>query len=227
MIQKHSAAAGSGSFRGGDERDPAWFKVVTLTVWCVAGVVAFLPFALNTSPWDAVTLHVPGHQGNWWHALVGFPFFLAFPGIWLRLRSLHSDWFPSLAGRRVIWCLVALSSVGTVAVETPFLLHLAGTNGWPRLSLLIVGLGILIVCAVLLFMRRHRISAMRACLIGLETAYLANLSLVLIVYSGAAGGAATRVGWMISIVMVWPMLLELAWLFSRRSPRQAVGGGLV
>ena len=61
-----------------EPRLPVWVNAIALLIWLLAGAVAFLPFAFNTSPWDAVTLRVPGNQGNWWHALVGAPFFLAF-----------------------------------------------------------------------------------------------------------------------------------------------------
>ncbi len=49
-----------------------------LLVSLVAGVVTFLPFASHTSPLDTLLLMVPGNEGNWWHALVGAPFFLVF-----------------------------------------------------------------------------------------------------------------------------------------------------
>src|SRR5580704_11845697 len=114
-----------------ERRAPAWFNVIGLLVSAAAGVVAFLPFALDTSPWDAVTLRVPGNQGNWWHALVGAPFFLAFPMIWLRLRA-FSKRLSSSGGRRLIWIVVGLSILGTVLVELPFLFHLAGTSEWQR-----------------------------------------------------------------------------------------------
>ena len=42
------------------------------------GLPRFCQIALYTSPWDAVQLRVPGDQGNWWHLLVGAPYFLAF-----------------------------------------------------------------------------------------------------------------------------------------------------
>jgi hypothetical protein len=71
-----------------EERGPKWVNAVMLLTWLLAGVVAFIPFAFDTSPWDAVTLRVPGNQGNWWHFLAGAPFFLAFPMFWLRLQSL-------------------------------------------------------------------------------------------------------------------------------------------
>ena len=73
-----------------EERAPIWFNAVALLISAAAGVTAFLPVALYTSPWDAVRLRVPGNQGNWWHALIGAPYFLAFPMIWLRLRALFS-----------------------------------------------------------------------------------------------------------------------------------------
>jgi hypothetical protein len=197
------------------ERDPLPIALLSLLLWTVAGAVAFLPFAFSTSPWDALILRVPGHQGNWWHALVGFPAFLAYPNIWLRLRALVSAPPLTAAQQRPVWTIVVLSVAGTVAVETPFLLHLAGTRGWPRLSLLIVGFGILIVSGVLLFLERRRLSALHACMAGLNAAWLANMALCLVVYAGAAGALASRVGWFIAIVILWPVILELAWLFSR------------
>ena len=69
------------------EPNGEWVNVIRLLMWLTAGVVALIPFAFDTSPWNAVTLQVPGNQGNWWHALVGAPFFLAYPAIWLRPRT--------------------------------------------------------------------------------------------------------------------------------------------
>ncbi len=73
-----------------EERAPIWFNAAALLVSVVAAITAFLPIALYTSPWDAVRLRVPGDQGNWWHLLVGAPYFLAFPMIWLYVRALFS-----------------------------------------------------------------------------------------------------------------------------------------
>jgi len=39
---------------------PAWVNAIALLIWLLAGAVAFLPFAFDTSPWDALTLRVPG-----------------------------------------------------------------------------------------------------------------------------------------------------------------------
>src|SRR5258708_40039472 len=110
-----------------EDRPPAWVNAIALLVWLLAGAIVFLPFALDTSPWDAVTLRVPGNQGNWWHALVGAPFFLAFPMIWLRLRALFSERLSTSTGSRFLWIAADLSIVRTIAVERPFLSHLAGT----------------------------------------------------------------------------------------------------
>jgi hypothetical protein len=93
-------------------QSPTWVNAIGLLVWLFAGAVAFLPFAFNTSPWDAVTLRVPGNQGNWWHVLVGAPFFLAYPMIWLRLRLLFSTQLSTARGttldlerrRPLNWC---------------------------------------------------------------------------------------------------------------------------
>lgn len=192
-----------------------WVNAVALLIWLTAAVVAFIPFAFDTSPWDAVTLRVPGNQGNWWHFLVGVPFFLAFPLIWLRFRSLLSAQPLTAIGRRLIWSAVAVSIGGTTLVELPFLLHLAGTRGWPRLSILSLGFGILIASAVFLIMRRRHISPTRACVAGLDTAYLANAALCLVVYSGATGNSWSRSGWLITMVIFWPISFELIWIYIR------------
>ena len=106
-----------------------------------------------------------------------------------------------------------MSIAGTLAVESPFLLHLAGTSDWQRLAVLSLGFGIVIASAVLLFRRRRQISPTRACLVGLITAYLANAALCLVVYSEATGSIGSRSGWLVSIVIVWPIVFELVWLF--------------
>src|SRR5438876_11021287 len=118
---------------------PFWLNTLALVIWILAAAVVFLPLALYTSPWDAVRLRVPGNQGNWWHFLIGAPFFLAFPMIWLRLRSLLSRRLSTPAGRRLIWAVVALSIGGTISVILPFLLrlgNLARVNERRRLPVL-------------------------------------------------------------------------------------------
>ena len=206
-----------------DAQDPTWLKTVSLLVWLLAGAVAFLPFAFDTSPWDAVTLRVPGNQGNWWHFLAGAPFFLAYPVIWLRLRSLFFGQPQRQIGRRLIWSVVGLSITGTTLVELPFLLHLAGTSEWQRLSVLSLGFGVVIASAVVLLLRRRLIPPARACLAGLYTAYLANAALCLVVYSGAPGSTWSRSGWLVSMFIVWPIACELIWLFvqSYRTERRS------
>ena len=102
---------------------------------------------------------------------------------------------------------------GTLAVESPFLLHLAGTSDWQRLSILSLGFGIVIASAVILLLRRRHFSPTRACLAGLITAYLANAALCLVVYSEATGSIGSRSGWLVSMVIVWPIVFEHIWLF--------------
>jgi hypothetical protein len=199
-----------------ESRSAPLLDVFALLVSLVAGVVVFLPFASDTSPLDAVTLHVPGNQGNWWHALVGAPFFLAFPMIWIRLRWLASRRTPTRVGRRFIWTAVGASICATISVETPFLLHLAGTSEWQRLVVLCLGFGIVIASGTGLFLRRRSIAPTRACLVGLSTAYLANAALCLVVYSNAEGPLTTRSGWLITMTIVWPMALEVGWILSQR-----------
>jgi hypothetical protein len=192
-----------------EKQDALWIDAAMLLVWLAAGVVAFLPFAVNTSPWDAVTFRVPGDQGNWWHFLAGAPFFLAFPMIWLRLRSLLSSRLSTPRGRRVMWAVAGCSVAGTILVELPFLFHLAGTGEWQRLIVLSLGFGIVIASGVLLFSRLRRISPTHACMIALGAAYLANAALCLVVYSDAVGNTASRSGWFVTAVIVWPMSIEL------------------
>jgi hypothetical protein len=207
------AEVNEGAAVSNEGREPTWLNAIALLIWLLAGAVAFFPFAFDTSPWDAVTLRVPGNQGNWWHFLAGAPFFLAFPMIWLRLRSLFSTQRSTPIGRRISWTAVSLSIGGTILVELPFLLHLAGTSEWQRFSVLGVGFGTVVASAILLFLRRRKISPTRACLVGLNTAYLANAALCLVVYSGASGGIWSRSGWMVSMAIVWPIVFELIWLF--------------
>jgi hypothetical protein len=201
---------------------PTPLNAIGLVVALLAGIVVFLPFALDTSPLNAIMLRVPGNQGNWWHALVGAPFFLAFPMIWLRLRAFFSNQLSTTGGRRVIWIAAGLSIFGTILVEAPFLLHLAGTSEWQRLAVLSLGLGIVIASAALLYSRRRHIFLFptRACLVGLNTAYLANAVLCLIVYSSAIGPIRSRSGWFVTMVIVWPMVQEIIWTFVQTSKAQ-------
>lgn len=200
-----------------EKRAPVWVNAVALLVWLVAGAVVFVPFAFDTSPLNAVMLRVPGDQGNWWHVLVGAPFFLAFPMIWLRLRALFSKQLSTATGRRFIWIVAVFSTCGTILVELPFLLHLAGTSDWQQFSVLGLGFGIVITSAIFLFVRRRGIFPTSACLVALDAAYLANAALCLVVYSEATGTAWSRSGWLITMVIVWPVALELVWLMIETS----------
>lgn len=194
-------------------RDATLLNLCGLLISLLAGIIVFLPFAFNTSPLDAVLLRVPGNQGNWWHALVGAPFFLALPLIWLRLRSLASKQTSTPVGRRLIWIFVGLSICATISVETPFLLHLAGTSEWQRLTILCLGFGIVVASGAGLLFRRGGISPDHGCLVGLNTAYLANAALCLVVYSNAEGPFASRSGWLLTMIIIWPMALEIMWIF--------------
>jgi hypothetical protein len=194
--------------------------VVTLLSSVLCAVVVFLPFAFDTSPLDAVMLKVPGNQGNWWHALIGMPFFLAFPMVWLHWRSLVSNRSFTSTKYRILWTLALLSVAGTLAVETPFLLHLAGTSEWQRLVVLTLGVGIVLVSGAFLFLRRREIDPTRACLVGLNTAFLANATLCLVVYSGADGNLGSRLGWWVTVVIVWPLAVEVVWLLGSLRAKQ-------
>jgi hypothetical protein len=199
------------------QRDSALFRTIIFLVSLIAGVLIFIPYAVHTSPLDAVMLNVPGDQGNWWHVLVGAPFFLAFPMIWLRLRGFFSMTPSTLIERRVIWTVAILCIFGTFAVEVPFLLHRAGTSEAQRLAVLLLGYGVPVVTAVLMLKYRAKISPTRACLIGVNAAYLANAGLCLPVYGQVPGALISKPGWLVMLVIVWPMLLEIVWIFVKTS----------
>lgn len=141
------------------------------------------------------------------------PFLLAFPMIWLRVQSITSEQPLSPSGSRVISVLAVLSICGTIAVETPFVLRLAGTSDWQRVKILSLGFGVIIATGAILFSRKGRLTFERTCSIWLTTAYLANAALCLIVYSNAAGPISSRSGWLLTLLIVWPMALELVWMW--------------
>jgi hypothetical protein len=199
------------------EEPSTLFRILMLVVSLIAGALVFIPFAVHTSPLNAVMLNVPGDQGNWWHVLIGAPFFLAFPMIWLRLRVFFSKELSTSIERRVIWIVTILCVCGTFAVELPFLLHRAGTSEAQRLAVLFLGYGIPIITAVLVVKRRGKISSTQACLIGLNAAYLANAGLCLPVYGQVAGALSSKPGWLVMLVIVWPMLLEIVSIFVHAS----------
>jgi hypothetical protein len=195
---------------------PHWLRAITLIIWLAACVVPFLPFAVSTSPLDAVLLHVPGVQGNWWHFLAGLPFFLAFPTLWLTFQTRVSGKMPP-AGLRIISGVAILCGIGTILVEVPFLLHLAGTSAWQTFSVLSLGLGILLVSAVVLVLRRGSIPQLAWSIASSIAAYLANASLCLVVYASSPGEASTRSGWFLTLALAGPMALELVWLLARKT----------
>jgi hypothetical protein len=199
------------------ERGSTSYRAIMLIVSLIACVLVFIPFAVDTSPLDTLMLNVPGNQGNWWHVLIGAPFFLSFPMIWLRLRAFFAKELSTPIERRVIWTLTILCACGTFAVEVPFLIHRAGTSEAQRLVVLILGYGIPIVTAVMLWKHRTKISPTQAGLIGLNAAYLANAGLCLPVYGQVAGALSSKSGWLVTLVIVWPMLLEVVRMFVHSS----------
>jgi hypothetical protein len=77
-----------------------------------------------------------------------------------------------------------------------------------------LGFGIAIASAIILVVRRRQIPPTRACVAALSTAYLANAALCLVVYAGATGNMWSRAGWYVTIATVWPIGLELIWIFA-------------
>lgn len=189
-------------------RNSSLFRTTMLLVSLIASVLVFIPYAVHTSPLDAMMLNVPGDQGNWWHVLIASPFFLAFPMIWLRLRVFLSEELSTIE-RRVIWIVTILCVCGTFAVEVPFLLHRAGTSEAQRLAVLLLGYGIPILSAVQVFKYKDKISPTQACLTGLTAAYLANAGVCLPVYGQVPGALLSKPGWLVMLMIIWPMLLEM------------------
>jgi hypothetical protein len=206
-----------------EEPIPFWFKAAALLISVAVVVTAFLPIALDTSPWDCVRFRVPGNEGNWWHFLLGVPYFLGFPMTWVCLHSLFSRRWLAPYERRLIWVIIVLSICGTLSVTVPFLLRLgtlARMSEWRWLAILVPTFGILIASGALLSLARRRMLPTRASLVGLNTAYLANAVFCLVVYAPMPGTARSRSGWIVTTVIVGPMLLELLWIFvqSFRAP---------
>jgi len=161
------------------------------------------------------TLSDPGLPSPWVLEGIGAPFFLALPMSWFRLRALFSVELSTTSERRVIWTVTILSICGTFAVEVPFLLHRAGTSEAQRLAVLALGYGTPIVTGALGLKYRAKISPTQACLLALNTAYLANAGLCLPVYGQVPGTLDTKPGWLVMLVIVWPMLLEIVCIFVR------------
>jgi hypothetical protein len=61
----------------------------------------------------------------------------------------------------------------------------------------------------------------RACLVGLDTAYLAKAALCLVVYGGATENRWSRSGSLESMLIVWPIVSELIWLLFQTFRTQA------
>jgi hypothetical protein len=191
--------------------------ILMLLVWITAAVGIMLPFALGTSPLDALLLRVPNNEGNWWHALVGLPFFLSLPLIWLHWHIINSVQLPNLLIRRILWIVIVFSALGTLLVETPFLLHRAGTSELQRLEVIFLGIGIILCSGVFLFVKRKNLHPIRACIIGLTAPYLANAFLCLIVYGEKKFEDQSRSGWYLTLIIVLPILIELIWLLFKKS----------
>ena len=188
-----------------------WFSAASLLLASAAAVAAFLPFSANTSAWNAVTLRVPGDQGNWWHFIAGAPFFLAFVMAWLSMRSLRSLTL-STTQRRILWGLTAISLVGTLLVEVPVLFrmgNLAQMGLRRQLTLVLPGLAVLAICTTVLVSRRKTIAAANAILLGLCAAYLANAAFCLAMYAPYA----PQSGWYATMALIWLFALQVLWIF--------------
>ncbi|MDB5133240.1 MAG: hypothetical protein JWR02_2989 [Mucilaginibacter sp.] len=201
---------------------PRVANMLMLLVWIAAATGIMLPFALGTSPLDALLLKVPNNEGNWWHALVGLPFFLSLPMIWLHLHVLNSSQWLTLPVKCVLWIVIIVSALGTLLVETPFLLHRAGTSELQRLEVIFLGIGIILTAGVFLFVNRKDLHTTRAIFIGIATTYLANAFLCLIVYGETKFQDQSRSGWYLTLVVALPIMIEWIWLLFRKSDAQKI-----
>ena len=187
------------------------FDVATLLVAICACIAAFLPFSAGTSAWSAVTLRVPGDQGNWWHFIAGAPFFLAFIMVWLSARSLLS-FAPSAVERRIFWGLAGASVCGTLLVEGPVLFRMgnfAQMGLYRQMQLVVPGLCALALCTAILVSQRSRITSADAILVGLCAAYLTHAAFCLGMYAPYA----PQSGWYVTMALVWLLALLVLWVF--------------
>lgn len=198
-----------------EDPGPLAWRVLALIFALIGVVTAFVPFALHTSALNAVMLNVPGDQGNWWHFLIGAPVFFAFPMLWLRLRALFASQQSTTRERNLFWAAAILSVCGTFLVEIPFLIGRAGTSQAQRWSVVLLGYGMPILSGLAFSRRKHDIPPTRACLAALNTAYLANASLCLLVYGQVAGTLSSKPGWLLMLIIVWPMLFETLSILTR------------
>ncbi len=201
----------------GELNFPRFATILMLVTWITAGIGIILPFAVGTSPLDALLLKVPHNEGNWWHALVGLPFFLSLPMIWLHLRLLGTGKLHTFSGTKLLWIVIIFSALGTLLVETPFLLHRAGTSELQRLEVIFLGIGIILINGIFLFIKRKEIILVRALFINICAAYLSNAFLCLIVYGEAKFQGQSRSGWYLTVIIVLPILIEMMWLLFKKS----------
>jgi hypothetical protein len=201
---------------------PRLANILMLLIWITAGIAIMLPFAVGTSPLNALLLNVPNNEGNWWHALVGLPFFLSLPMIWLHVHLLNSARLSALLFRRVLWTVIIFSALGTLLVETPFLLHRAGTSELQRLEVIFLGIGLILFNGLFLYIKRKKLDPMRACFIGIATAYLANAFLCLIIYGETKFSGQSRSGWYVTLIIVLPILIEMVWLIFKKSDMKKI-----
>jgi hypothetical protein len=68
--------------------------------------------------------------------------------------------------------------------------------------------GVMIACAAFLILRRSQIFPTRACLVGLNAAYLANAAICLFIYAPMRNS-----GWFVIMAIASFMILELVSIF--------------
>lgn len=154
---------------------------------------------------------------------------MAFPH-WLAIRPGAADDLVAISGIAVatrielgrqrldLLCLGRLCS-GDPAGELPFLLHLAGTSEWQRLVVLGLGVGSMLASGALLFLCYRGLSPARVCLVAVNTAYLGNAALCLIVYSPGIGHLAANPGWPVTLAVLCFVVPEQLWIFVRSRVR--------
>jgi hypothetical protein len=204
----------------GPESRTKWSGVIALVISLPSTAVVFLDFAEGISPWNVASAFVFDElhfwsMEDWQLALCAAPFFLAFPLMWLGIRSIFS---AKLSGPESIgvWSLVGLSACATLIIDADLMVDFFHYHNGGEL--VAVGLGFVIGAPALIFCRRRRLSAERSRPVGLYICYVANGVICLIAFA-----ENKNLGWYVSLVIVCGMCAELMrLLFAKKQPAMTV-----
>jgi hypothetical protein len=190
----------------GPESRTKWSGVIALVISLPLTAVVFLDFAEGISPWNVASAFVFDElhfwsMEDWQLALCAAPFFLAFPLMWLGIRSIFS---AKLSGPESIgvWSLVGLSACATLIIDADLMVDFFRYHNGGELAA--VGPGIVVGAAAAIVCRRRHFSAERCRLIGLYVCYVANGIVCLIAFA-----ENQNLGWYVALIIVCGMSGEL------------------